>query len=155
MAWRFHGRARVDPQNPRAFGVCDRCGMYWNLEKLNFQFDWRGNRLQNLEIRVCQRCMDVPQEQYRPIIVPPDPMPVYMPRPDTYASQQMPYLLTDTTFNRQILDTYGQPIWATSQLQVAYLSNATSPVSGITNAAAADGYQITAPDGGPVVLIPE
>ena len=56
--------------------------------ELRFQFDWRGNAMQNLRILVCRRCEDVPQPQLRPIIVGPDPYPVRDPRPGFAAYQQ-------------------------------------------------------------------
>ncbi len=79
------GRARVDPQHPEAFGVCDRDGMWYNLRDLFWQFDWRGPRLMNLRIRVCRKCLDQPSNAFRTIIYPPDPVPVADPRPQNFA----------------------------------------------------------------------
>lgn len=87
MAWRPHGHAEVDPQAPSAFGVDDRSGMLHNLRDLTWQFDWRGNRLMNLRILVSARNLDRPQEQLRPIIPPPDPVPVMNSRPENYAAE--------------------------------------------------------------------
>jgi len=87
MAWRYHGHARVDPQRPEAFGVCDRCGRLFNLNDLLWQFDWRGPRLANLRIRVCRQDLDKPFIFFRPIILPPDPVPVRDPRPEAYAAE--------------------------------------------------------------------
>lgn len=84
MAWRPHGHASVDATSPEAWGVCDRDGMVYNLNKLKWQFYWRGPRLQNVWLRVCERCLDKPNEQRRPIILPPDPVPVYQPRPENF-----------------------------------------------------------------------
>ena len=47
-----HGRAKVDASNPRAFGVCDRCGFLYNHKDLRWQYDYRGRSLQNLRILV-------------------------------------------------------------------------------------------------------
>lgn len=78
-----NGFARVDPRNPVAFAICDRCGQRYNTSDLVWQFDWRGAQLQNLRIRVCRRkCLDVPQEQLRSYSPPADPVPVRDPRPD-------------------------------------------------------------------------
>jgi hypothetical protein len=85
MAWRFHGRARVDPTHPSAFGVCDRCGCWYNLRDLAWQYDWRGPRLTNLRILVCPRCLDKPQPQLRPIVIPQDPTPLMNARPEAFA----------------------------------------------------------------------
>ncbi len=73
---RPHGHARVDPNNPEGFGECDRCGRWFNLVDLQFQFQWAGTHLQNLRALVCRPCLDVPQEQLRTIILPPDPPPL-------------------------------------------------------------------------------
>ncbi len=87
MSWRFHGRAKVSTRDPSAFGVCQRCGLWYNLDDLVWQFDWRGNVLQNLWLRVCKvTCLDVPQQQYRSPVLPPDPVPRWMPRPETFTS---------------------------------------------------------------------
>lgn len=87
MSWRFHGHARVDPKNPSAFGVCDRCYLLYNLDDLVWQYDYRGNQLENLWKRICRRtCLDKPQDQLRPKALPPDPVPRYQPRPENYAS---------------------------------------------------------------------
>lgn len=87
MPWRPHGHARVDPQSPSAFGVCDRCGFLYNLDDLRFQFAWRGPRLMNIRLLVCEPCYDKPTEQRRPIVLPPDPVPRTNPRPEGYASE--------------------------------------------------------------------
>lgn len=81
---RPHGRATVDARSPRAFGVCDKCGFLFNHNQLQWQFQWAGTRLQNLQILVCQSCLDVPQTQLKSIIIPPDPVPISNPRPELY-----------------------------------------------------------------------
>lgn len=82
MAWRYYGRAKVSNTQPVAFAICDRCGMRYNHDALHWQFDWLGPRLGNLRILVCERCLDIPFEHNRPIVVPPDPLPIRNPRPD-------------------------------------------------------------------------
>lgn len=115
MAWRYHGHARVNPNNPGAFGVCDRCGMLYNLDDLNYQFDWRGPRLANLRLKVCRRCYDRPFEFFRPVVLPPDPVPRTDPRPEQYAEEVGPtppqpiYLLADENTEgifQQFIKTY-------------------------------------------------
>lgn len=78
------GRAVTNPQNPRAFGVCDRCGFWYNLHKLKYQWQWQGTTLVNLRFRVCPACMDVPQPQLKARMAPPDPVPVNDPRPENF-----------------------------------------------------------------------
>lgn len=82
---RPHGRARVNPSNPKAFAICDRCAFTYNHVDLRWQYDYRGTRLANLRILVCDRCEDVPQPQLRPKILSPDPVPIKNPRVENYA----------------------------------------------------------------------
>jgi hypothetical protein len=84
MAYRPHGRATTNSTHPETAGMCDRCYLMWDLRKLRFQYDWRGPSLQNLGIRVCPICYDQPSDQLRPIVLPPDPDPVFQPRPPSY-----------------------------------------------------------------------
>lgn len=84
MAWRFHGRARINPRAPEAAGICDSCGFKFSLRDLGYQMEWRGPRLMNTRLRKCPKCLDVPFIFNRPIIYPPDPVPVADPRPQNY-----------------------------------------------------------------------
>lgn len=38
----------------------------------------------SLQILVCRECLDIPQSQLRPIVLPPDPVPIFNPRPEAY-----------------------------------------------------------------------
>jgi|SRR5215475_1063701 len=87
---RPHGRARILEQSPSALGICDRCGFMYNHSDLQWQHDWRGPRLQNLRILVCEKCLDVPQEQLRTITLPADPQPIDNPRPEQYVPDNNP-----------------------------------------------------------------
>lgn len=79
------GRARTSVKNPRAFGVCDRCALWYNHDNLRWQFDWAGASLINKRILVCSSCYDEPQQQLRAIVLPADPMPIINPRTEPYA----------------------------------------------------------------------
>ena len=82
---RPHGRrAQVDPENPRAFGVCQRCGFWVNHIDLQWQWDYRGNSLANLRLLVCDTCLDEPNPQLKPRIIGPDPLPIINARPETF-----------------------------------------------------------------------
>jgi hypothetical protein len=85
------GRARVSAKNPQAQAVCDRCSLWYNLVDLQWQFQWAGTHLQNLWLRVCRQCLDVPQEQLRAITLPADPVPVWQPRVENFARDEIPY----------------------------------------------------------------
>lgn len=89
MAWRPHGRAKVDANNPRAFAICDRCGILYNHVDLSFQYDWRGNSLVNTQALVCSICYDDPYQGRRPLKLPADPTPIISPRPVRYAADSL------------------------------------------------------------------
>lgn len=83
---RYHPKySETDPDNPRAWGTCDRCGFTWPLDSLRFQYDYRGSAvLQNIRILCCRKCLDQPQQQLTPNILPPDPPPFLNARPEPY-----------------------------------------------------------------------
>lgn len=86
MAHRPHPRgARTNPRSPRAWATCQRCGFVFNLEKLNWQYDWRGIKLMPLNVQVDHRCLDEPQRQLGSIILPPDPPSVPNALPEPYS----------------------------------------------------------------------
>lgn len=95
MAWRFHGRAEVNPNNPSAFGVCDRCGIWHSLRALSWQMQWSGVKLQNLRLLVCDRCLDVPQAQLKARILQPDPVAIRNPRPELFSVDETTYIVTN------------------------------------------------------------
>jgi hypothetical protein len=88
------GRARISARKPEALGVCDRCSIWYNLVDLKWQYEWRGTSLQNLWIRVCGRCLDVPQENVNAIQVPADPVPVFQPRVENFTAAETNYRIT-------------------------------------------------------------
>lgn len=112
--------APVSVSRPEAWGICDRCGFRYLLRRLPWQFDWRGLQMQNLRIRVCPVCLDVPNDQLKPIIIGPDPVPVRDPRPGNYATQMgftptfsVVELLEDNPFEPVVTvltDTNGVPL---------------------------------------------
>ena len=87
---RAHGRYSVNSNSPRAKAVCDRCGFHFQLSDLRWQFEWSGPKLQNLRIFVCESCLDRPQPNIRRFVIPPDPVPVYNPRPERYVLDDSP-----------------------------------------------------------------
>jgi hypothetical protein len=99
---RPHGRARVSSRNPQAFGICDRCGILYNHNQLQWQFDWAGASLINKRILVCDTCNDVPQNQLRAIVLPADPTPILNPRVQDYGTAETDYRITQgNTTNTQ------------------------------------------------------
>jgi hypothetical protein len=97
----------------RSFAVCDRCGFLFNHPDLTFQYQWQGVKLQNKRILVCENCSDKPSQFLRAITLPPDPLPIFNPRPEFYSideagSYQPPSWL-------QIFDTPGSAFYIVPQ----------------------------------------
>jgi hypothetical protein len=99
---RPHSRALVDRRNPRAWGVCDRCGFTYNLDELQYQYIWAGARTARTNSKVCWYCMDVLQEQIRSIVLPADPVPVENPRPERYLIADNPISSIGTSIGTMI-----------------------------------------------------
>ena len=97
MAWHPSGRARVSARRPQALAICQRCEFTYNLVDLRPVVQWAGVKLQTYDILVCRVCFDRPNEQLRTIIIPPDPMPVYNPRPERYATIVPSFIATEST----------------------------------------------------------
>ena len=98
---RPHGKyARVNPQNPSAFAQCDRCSFWRNRNDLVYQYQWSGTNLYNIQLLVCkERCYDIPQEQLRTIILPPDPPPVLNARVPNFAYEEQTPRVTQYGLN--------------------------------------------------------
>lgn len=97
---RYHPKyAETDPDHPRAWGTCDRCGRVNNLDRLQWQYDYRGSAtLQNLRILVCGPCYDVPQVQLTPNVLSPDPAPIFNARPEPYVVDETDWFGTEPAF---------------------------------------------------------
>jgi hypothetical protein len=95
MAYRYHGRAFVDPSRPATWATCDRCGFNYNLKNLSWQYDWRGESLINLSLLVCDRCLDAPSPWFRAITLPPDPTPIFNSRPEQYLVDETDWRVTE------------------------------------------------------------
>lgn len=75
------GRATISSTNPRAQGVCDRCGIVYNLDQLVNQPFFAGTTTQTKNVMVCTNtCLDVPNAQLKAVVLPADPVPVLNPR---------------------------------------------------------------------------
>jgi hypothetical protein len=119
---RPHGKyARVDPQNPENFAQCDRCGFWRNGSELVAQMQWSGTRLFNTGTLVCEdRCLDVPNEQLRTIILPPDPPSVLNARVPNFAYEEQTVRITQ----------YGgpkEPPWGAGPQMIRCLQNGETP----------------------------
>lgn len=84
MPWPHDLHAPTNPNSPEEVGWCDRCYRKFPLSQLRFQYDYRGNSLQNLGIRVCPDDYDAPADQLRPVIIRGPEGVVRNPRPPSY-----------------------------------------------------------------------
>ena len=76
MSYRPHGKhVRIDSQSPNGLGICDYTGFVFNKKDLIKQMEWRGNAIVWTGLYVGRPYADVPNEQNRPPILPPDPIP--------------------------------------------------------------------------------
>ena len=82
------GRARTDATNPAAHAICDSCGFRFNHKDLSWQYDYRGRQLVNTRTLRCERCLDDPQPQLLPRIIPPDPLPIQNARTERFAEYE-------------------------------------------------------------------
>lgn len=82
------GRARTRPRSPEAQAVCQRCGFWTQRNRLINQPAWRGAALLPINIYVCHRCLDVPTEQLRAIVLTADPVPVYKPFTEPFLADE-------------------------------------------------------------------
>lgn len=87
----YSGRARISTRRPRAIGECDRCGRWHSLDDMRRQFQWAGNKLMDTGLLVGVDCLDVPQDQFRTPILPPDPVPRMNPRPSFNVTAPAPF----------------------------------------------------------------
>lgn len=87
MGYNPHGRARINPRHPQALGICQRCGFQYQRSQLNNQIQWQGFDIQQIGLWVCPDCWDIPNENTRSIVLPSDPIPVYLPFPEPYSSE--------------------------------------------------------------------
>jgi len=95
------GRTRIDARSPSASGQCDRCGFLYNHSHLRWQLDYSGAGLVNFRILVCEKCYDIPQQQKKVIVIPPDPMPVLNARVPDYVGSEGAYR---GTFEPPVID---------------------------------------------------
>lgn len=101
------GHAHLDPQRPSAFAICDMCGFLYNRRDLKAERQFHGRELRNTGHLVCPTCWDAPNPTLRPIVLPPDPVPIYQPRSEpTFVG------LPETTFaGLPIMPDVGTQSW--------------------------------------------
>lgn len=122
MSHRPHGKhVLIDPSAPTALGICDYTGFVFERRDLVRQMEWRGNALVWNGFYVGKPYADEPNQQNRPPILPPDPVPVRDPR------LQQPETITWSMGQSQIwslLTVYDWTSWAGSDDGVIALPEA-------------------------------
>jgi hypothetical protein len=81
MSWYSPKYGSLNPNAPKPWGVCARCGFWVDLDAMQFQTIYGGAHLIRTNILVCPECFDEPNEQTRSYVIPPDPLPVRNARP--------------------------------------------------------------------------
>lgn len=113
MSHRPHGKhVLIDSSSPSALGICDYTGFVFLRKDLVRQMEWRGNALVWTGFYVGKPYADVPNQQNRPPILPPDPIPVRDPR------LQQPEIITWSQGQNQIwslLTVYDWTSWSGSE----------------------------------------
>ena len=94
---RPHGRAVIDAGNPSRAGLCDRCGFLFLLKDLRPQYLWAGQKLVDTGYLVCECCLDEPAPFERAIVLPPDPPPALLVRPNGSINDDTPGITVDNT----------------------------------------------------------
>jgi hypothetical protein len=84
--WPHDLHCPTDMSAPQEVGWCDRCYHKYYLAELNWQYDIRGDALQNTGLRVCSNCYDEPNEVLRPVEIRGPEGVVRDPRPPYYAA---------------------------------------------------------------------
>src|SRR5262245_34297316 len=112
MPHRPHGRAQVNPYNPSSFAICDRCGFLYNIDDLEWQYDYQGGQTPvNLRLLVCRRtCLDDLNYNNKLLILPPDPMPTFNARPEPYAVDETNWLTTTEDDDIIVTTTTDDPL---------------------------------------------
>lgn len=81
----IQGRAYTNPNAPVSKKVCDDCGRWYLRTQLYEQLEYYGTGLKVTGYLKCRECLDRPQAQLIPLILPPDPVPIWQPRPEAFS----------------------------------------------------------------------
>jgi hypothetical protein len=111
------GRARTDPRHPEAFGVCMRCGFWYQRNRLRNQMEWRGAALLPTWIFVCDHCYEVPFEPDRAFVPPADPIPIQLALPENFDAASADYM--GLTVGATIDPKTGIPVPGKTAMQTA------------------------------------
>lgn len=128
------GRARISIRRPRAMGESDRSGFWYNHADMVRQYQWAGNKLVDTGLLVGPDEVDIPQDQLRSLILPPDPRPVINARPSPNVTgvpitgQPLPTTPGNYGFQQYIINSSLFPDFPTTKSGVL---NAIAAITGI------------------------
>lgn len=152
MPNRPHGRASTAPgSSPSA--ICDRCGFLYNLDDLNWQYDFQGGSTpQRLNLLVCKRtCTDLLNYNQMLLILPPDPSPQFNIRPEFFDVDNTNWLTTQaesiltTQSGVDLIQSIPNPA---SNANTTYLSSRLKYHAGVVTTLYLDLFQGGAPGAG-------
>jgi hypothetical protein len=112
--------ARVNPSDPQAWAICDLCGRLYNHVDLRWNMEWAGVQLQNTYSLRCRECVDLPQEQLRTIILPPDPPPILNARVPNFAYEEQTVVILQYGASRN-------PPWGAGPQTIVCLQDGVTP----------------------------
>jgi hypothetical protein len=113
MAIRPHPRQTTSDPHDGPWTTCDRCGWVTSQNRMAFQYDFFGGAVpQNTGFFVCERCTDDLAWQFKLLVLPPDPLPQLVIRPETYAADETNFLTMQD--NSTIIDTQDGKDFVTS-----------------------------------------
>lgn len=101
----------IDPDSPQALGICDYTGFVFPKKDLIKQMEWRGNALVWTGFLVGKPFLDKPNDQLRPPVLPPDPVPVELPR----LQQPSSVTWSNQTITWSLLPVYDWISWSGSE----------------------------------------
>lgn len=104
--------------------MCDRCGIWYNLVTLHWQYEFAGRGLYNTHYLFCQRCLDTPQPQLKARIIPADPRPKLNARVEPFAVDYDRNDFTNIAGVLTLTSLQGYPISTLGLLPGAVWSNA-------------------------------
>ena len=110
----------VNPSDPAGFAICDLCGLRFNHHDLRWNYQWAGTTIYNTRSLRCWRCVDVPQEQLRTIILPPDPMPIIEARVENFSYEEQTARITQFAGPKE-------PPWGAGPAMIRCLQNGETP----------------------------
>lgn len=80
------GHARANAGSPEPFALCDCCSFLYLRSDLRWQCEYAGKTVYSTGFLHCPTCWNPPNPQGIAITTPPDPMPVWQPRPSRTSS---------------------------------------------------------------------